>query len=119
MRRGQEHPVLTRFSPGSVRPALHRLLQNLYQYCTGDGTCHRAKPLTFIDPSAEFVKQATISGMDAYKALCAEAEKDYTGFWARLAREHVALEDAVHAGARRVQRAVLQVVCRWHLERFV
>jgi acetyl-CoA synthetase len=40
-------------------------------------------------PSAEFVKQATISGMDAYKALCAEAEKDYTGFWARLAREHV------------------------------
>ena len=43
----------------------------------------------FIQPSAEFVKQATISGMDAYKALCAEAEKDYEGFWARLAREHV------------------------------
>lgn len=40
-------------------------------------------------PSADFVKQAAISGMDAYKALCAEAEKDYTGFWARLAREHV------------------------------
>ncbi len=40
-------------------------------------------------PSAEFVKQAAISGMDAYKALCAEAEKDYTGFWGRLAREHV------------------------------
>ena len=40
-------------------------------------------------PSAEFVKQATISGMDAYKALCAEAASDYTGFWARLAREHV------------------------------
>src|SRR5574343_1940060 len=40
-------------------------------------------------PSAEFVKQAAVSGMDAYKALCAEAEKDYTGFWARLAREHV------------------------------
>jgi acetyl-CoA synthetase len=44
----------------------------------------------FFEPSAEFVKQATISGMDAYKALCAEAEKDYTGYWARLAREHVA-----------------------------
>ena len=42
-----------------------------------------------IHPSAEFVKQATISGMDAYKALCDEASKDYTGFWARLAREHV------------------------------
>src|SRR5574343_693975 len=40
-------------------------------------------------PSAEFVKQAAIAGMDAYNALCAEAEKDYEGFWARLAREHV------------------------------
>ena len=43
---------------------------------------HRVFP-----PSAEFVKQANVSGMDAYKALCAEAERDYTGFWARLARE--------------------------------
>jgi acetyl-CoA synthetase len=50
----------------------------------------QSEAVTFIDPSADFVKQATISGMDAYKALCAEAEKDYTGFWARLAREHVA-----------------------------
>ena len=40
-------------------------------------------------PSAEFIKQATISGMDAYQALCAEAASDYTGYWARLAREHV------------------------------
>ena len=40
-------------------------------------------------PSAEFVKQANISGMEAYNTLCAEAEKDFTGFWARLAREHV------------------------------
>ncbi len=40
-------------------------------------------------PSAEFVKQATISGMEAYKALCEEATADYTGYWARLAREHV------------------------------
>jgi acetyl-CoA synthetase len=45
--------------------------------------------LDFFEPSAEFVKQATISGMDAYKALCAEAEKDYTGYWGRLAREHI------------------------------
>jgi len=43
----------------------------------------------FFEPSAEFVKQATISGMDAYRALCAEAANDYTGYWARLAREHV------------------------------
>jgi acetyl-CoA synthetase len=40
-------------------------------------------------PSAEFVKQANISGLDAYDKLCAEAEKDFTGFWGRLAREHV------------------------------
>lgn len=40
-------------------------------------------------PPAEFVKKATISGMDAYKALCDEAARDYTGYWARLAREHV------------------------------
>ena len=29
---------------------------------------------------------ARISGMDAYNALCAEAENDFEGFWARLAR---------------------------------
>ena len=42
-----------------------------------------------IQPPAEFVKQATISGMAAYNALCAEAAKDYTGYWARLAREYL------------------------------
>jgi len=41
------------------------------------------------NPPADFVKNAAISGMDAYNKLCAEAEKDYEGFWARLAREHV------------------------------
>ncbi|NBR28053.1 MAG: hypothetical protein EBT83_06520, partial [Betaproteobacteria bacterium] len=40
-------------------------------------------------PDTAFVKQATISGMAAYEALCAEADKDFTGFWAKLAREHV------------------------------
>jgi len=40
-------------------------------------------------PPAEFVKNATVSGMDAYNALCAEAERDYEGFWARLARENL------------------------------
>ncbi len=38
-------------------------------------------------PSPDFVKNAAISGMDAYKALCAEAEKDYEGFWAKRAKE--------------------------------
>ncbi|HZN23040.1 MAG TPA: AMP-binding protein, partial [Burkholderiales bacterium] len=40
-------------------------------------------------PSAEAVKNANIPGMDAYRRLCAEAEKDFKGFWARLAREEV------------------------------
>ena len=49
--------------------------------------------VTYFQPSAEFVKQATISGMDAYKALCDEAEKDYEGYWARLAREHLSWKE--------------------------
>jgi acetyl-CoA synthetase len=40
-------------------------------------------------PPQAFVDKANVSGMDAYKALCDEAERDYEGFWARLAREHV------------------------------
>ncbi len=41
-------------------------------------------------PSEEFVKQANVSGMDAYLALCKEAEDDYQGFWGRLANENIA-----------------------------
>ena len=41
------------------------------------------------NPPATLVSQANISGMPAYKALCAEAEKDYAGFWGRLARENL------------------------------
>ncbi|RJG00303.1 acetate--CoA ligase [Noviherbaspirillum sedimenti] len=41
------------------------------------------------NPPADLVKDAAISGMDAYRALCAEAERDYAGFWARLARENL------------------------------
>ena len=40
-------------------------------------------------PSPATVKAARISGMAAYDALCAEANTDFEGFWARLAREHV------------------------------
>jgi acetyl-CoA synthetase len=38
-------------------------------------------------PSAAFVKQANVSGMPAYQAMCADAERDFEGFWAKLARE--------------------------------
>jgi acetyl-CoA synthetase len=40
-------------------------------------------------PAAATVKNATVSGMAAYEALCKEADTDYAGFWARQAREHV------------------------------
>ena len=40
-------------------------------------------------PPAGFVKQANISGMAAYQALCDEAERDFEGFWARMAREQL------------------------------
>lgn len=39
------------------------------------------------EPSADFVKSANVSGMQAYQQLCAEAKNDYEGFWAKLARE--------------------------------
>ncbi|MDB5848890.1 MAG: acetate--CoA ligase, partial [Rhodoferax sp.] len=40
-------------------------------------------------PADAVVKAARISGMAAYDALCAEAEHDFNGFWARLARENL------------------------------
>ncbi|MEO5659264.1 MAG: acetyl-coenzyme A synthetase N-terminal domain-containing protein, partial [Polaromonas sp.] len=40
-------------------------------------------------PTEAAVKAARISGMGAYNALCAEAENDFEGFWARLARENL------------------------------
>ena len=40
-------------------------------------------------PSAEFVKQANVPGMAAYQALCKEAERDFEGFWGRLAKENL------------------------------
>jgi acetyl-CoA synthetase len=38
-------------------------------------------------PSAEFAKNAAIPSMAAYDALCAEADRDYAGYWGRLATE--------------------------------
>lgn len=40
-------------------------------------------------PPDAAVKNAYISGREAYDKLCAEAESDYEGFWSRLAREFV------------------------------
>src|SRR5882672_2751537 len=40
-------------------------------------------------PSPAFARQAAIPSMDAYRKLCAEAEKDFEGFWGKLARENL------------------------------
>ena len=40
-------------------------------------------------PNPEFQKTAAIGSMEAYNALCAEAERDFTGFWGRLANENL------------------------------
>jgi acetyl-CoA synthetase len=40
-------------------------------------------------PDARATQGARISGMAAYDALCKEAEQDFEGFWARLARENL------------------------------
>ncbi|ACR01254.1 MULTISPECIES: acetate--CoA ligase [Thauera] len=39
------------------------------------------------NPSEEMVKNAAVSGMDGYRALCKEAEDDYEGYWGRRAKE--------------------------------
>src|SRR5471032_2795398 len=53
-------------------------------------TIESAKPAarTYPPPPA-LAKHAAISGMAAYRALCAEAESDFEGFWARLARSEL------------------------------
>ena len=40
-------------------------------------------------PNDHMVQNAAISGMDAYHALCADAERDFEGFWAKLARANL------------------------------
>ncbi len=39
------------------------------------------------EPSDALKSNAAINSMQAYQALCAEADKDYEGFWAKLARD--------------------------------
>jgi acetyl-CoA synthetase len=43
---------------------------------------------TFLPPAA-FSAAAAIPDMASYEALCAHAERDYEGYWAKLAREHL------------------------------
>ncbi len=47
------------------------------------------QPTTYAPPAA-LAQAAHVSGMAAYDALCAEAQADYEGYWARFARELLA-----------------------------
>jgi acetyl-CoA synthetase len=40
-------------------------------------------------PSKQFAKQAAISSMAQYQAMCKSFEKDFEGTWARLAKENI------------------------------
>ena len=70
------------------------------------------------EPSAAFAAQATISGMAAYHAMVKEAETDYEGFWARLARENLSWKKPFTRPERR-QRPILQMVRGRPAERVV
>ena len=41
------------------------------------------------EPGPEMVRNAAISGMEAYRALSTEAQRDPKGFWSRVAKENV------------------------------
>lgn len=47
------------------------------------------KETRVFSPNAEFAKQANIPSMEAYFALCAQAEENYQGFWEQQANEHI------------------------------
>src|SRR4051812_21998013 len=51
---------------------------------------HTPHELHTYDPPADMKARAWVSGMEAYDALCAEAEADHEAFWARQARELLA-----------------------------
>ncbi len=48
---------------------------------------HTPQESVTYDPPADLKANAWVSGMEAYDALCAEADADNVGFWARQARD--------------------------------
>ena len=47
------------------------------------------KETRIFQPPCEFSQQANIPNFQAYQLLCAEAEKDFQGFWATQANEQI------------------------------
>lgn len=47
------------------------------------------KETRIFQPSDQMRNHANVSGMAGYNALCEQANADYEGFWAGLAREHI------------------------------
>ena len=63
-------------------------------------------------PSAAFVKQANISGMDAYRKLVRRGGARFRGLLGAPREGAPALAQAVHENAGRIQGAVLPLVLR-------
>ncbi len=55
-----------------------------------DSTATATDGTRLYTPPAALAETAHVSGMDAYRRLCADAEADYAGYWARLARDMLA-----------------------------
>src|SRR5574343_448568 len=68
------------------RPVSLKLTEKTRQHLTIARRCNMSNEKVY-QPSADFVKNAAVSGMDGYKALCAEAEQDYEGYWGKRAKE--------------------------------
>ena len=71
------------------------------------------------EPPESAVKNAHVSGMEAYRALCDEAERDHEAYWARLARELISWRTPFKNVLDAEQGAVLPLVRRRHPERLL
>ena len=56
------------------------------------------------EPAEAFKAQANVKGMEGYRALCEQADKDYEGFWAGLAKELLELSDMLDETCRQARQ---------------
>lgn len=55
-------------------------------------------------PPKEFAAKARLGSMQAYQAMCKEAETNYAEFWAKQAREEIIWKSRSRAPSMRVRR---------------